>query len=264
MNSDFPSVAQSVLFQAMPPPPREPSPRARKLIFRYQGTQFVKLLVGAIFSVVGVPFVLAFGWGVPSDVLVSVGGAQGRGQVVALHEDLSSEINGVHPVVVRFDYEVGGRRYTDESSTVDRELTGPLQVGDAVPIEYARRVPEWARVRGTTRSFFGYFGLLTVLFPLVGLGLALGAWRENRREIKAYVWGRPAAARKLSFGEDYSARVNNRHPWKLTWELDVDGRRYTGSLSSMNREDLAELASGEQVPVLYLDDDPKVNTAYVP
>lgn len=264
MNSDFPSAPQSVLFQAMPPPPREPSPRARKLVFGYQGAQFVKLLVGGIFTLIGLPFTAIFGWGVPADVLVTAQGAQATARVVELHKDLSTKINGRHPVVVRFEYQVDGQRYTEESSTIDRALTEPLKVGDEVPIEYARRTPQWARVRGTTRSLFGYFGLFTLIFPLTGLGLLLATWRENRREIKAYVWGRPTAARKLSFGEDLRTRINNRHPWKLSWEFDLEGRRYTGSISSMRKDDLDDLAAGEQVPVLYLEEDPAVNTVYVP
>jgi len=220
--------------------------------------------VGGIFTLVGVPFVVIFSWGVPADVMVSAQGVQATARVVELHQDLSTRINGRHPVVVRFEYQVGGQRYTGESSTIDRDLTDPLELGDAVPIEYARGTPEWARVRGTTRSVFGYFGLFTLLFPLVGLALVLATWRENRREIKAYVWGRPVAARKLSFGEDLSTRVNNRHPWRLSWEFDLEGQRYTGSISSMRKDELDDLAAGEQVPVLYLEENPKVNTVFVP
>ena len=65
---------------AVPPAPREPSPRARELIFRYQGSQKVLLLVGAIFLAIGVLLSVPMNWGLPSDLALSVGGRPSRGR----------------------------------------------------------------------------------------------------------------------------------------------------------------------------------------
>src|SRR5260370_37010204 len=59
----------------VPPAPREPSPRARELIFRYQGSQRAMLLVGAIFAAVGGGFAVIFCWGPPGDLALAAGGA---------------------------------------------------------------------------------------------------------------------------------------------------------------------------------------------
>src|SRR5260370_3037853 len=58
----------------VPPAPREPSPRARELIFRYQGSQRAMLLVGAIFAAVGVVFAVIFCWGLPGHLAIAAGG----------------------------------------------------------------------------------------------------------------------------------------------------------------------------------------------
>src|SRR5262245_22492439 len=57
-----------VSLDAIPPAPREPSPRARKLVFGYQGAQGARLLIGLIFTGIGLLITTVFGWGMPTDL----------------------------------------------------------------------------------------------------------------------------------------------------------------------------------------------------
>src|SRR5438128_1675840 len=104
---------------AVPPAPREPSPRARELIFRYQGSQKVLLLVGAIFLAIGVLLSVPMNWGLPSDLALSVGGRPMRARVISRELNRSVTINGRHPTEIRFAYTVDGQRFTGRSSTMD-------------------------------------------------------------------------------------------------------------------------------------------------
>lgn len=255
--------AQQLLFQALPKPPRQPSPRAKRLVFSYQGAQSIKLWLGGIFVVVGSVVSVALCSAIPSDLVISLSRVSATGQVLSQHVDGSTKVNGRSPTVVQFAYQVAGTHHEGVCSTTDEGVLATLAVGGEAQVAYSSLYPAWARLAGTTRSRFGYVGLFALLFPTIGLLLVVATWRENRREIRAFTWGRPIAARRLSFAEDRSTQMNGRSPWKLAWEFSVNGQTWTGSLSSMAREDLATYAESEQMPVLYLEEDPSVNVLYV-
>jgi hypothetical protein len=248
---------------SVPPAPREPSPRARELIFRYQGGQKVMLLVGILFTVIGVALTVAFNWGVPGDLAIAASGRQQHARVLSAEVDRSVTINGRHPTVIRFAYSVDGRRYEAQSSTVDRALIGRARSEDSIPIEVSSFQPQWARVAGSTRAVFGYGPLFVLLFPALGVVLTGLAVRSNRREIRAFVHGEPARARVVSFGPDMSMQINGRHPVRLDWEFRVADQIYTGTLSSMSLLALEDLGKAEEIVVLYDPADPAVNTAWV-
>jgi len=89
----------------------------------------------------------------------------------------------------------------------------PAAPDERVPIQVAGLHPQWARVSGTTRSFFGYFGLVVLILPAIGILVLSLAVRSNRRGIRAFVNGTPALAKVVSFGPDYRVRINNRNPF---------------------------------------------------
>src|SRR5438477_8179529 len=189
---------------SIPPPPREPSPRARELIFRYQGGQKILLLVGAIFTAVGLALAVPFCWRVPGDLAIATRGTAQHGRVLSSEIDRSVTINGRHPTRIRFSYSVAGQRFEGESSTLDRELIQSARQDASIPIQVAGLNPQWARVAGTTRSMFGYWGIFVLLFPALGLVLLGFAVRSNRREIRAFVQGTPVPAKKVFAGPDLS------------------------------------------------------------
>lgn len=247
----------------VPAPPREPSPRAKRLVHGYAGAQLVMLLVGAIFTAVGLPLSLVFGWGLPGDAYLDFRGEPATARVLHAELDRNVEINEQHPTRISFEYQVDGRTYSAESTTLDEALVAAAQPDAELPIEVVMASPEYARLRGATYSTFGYFVSFVFLFPVIGLSLLVFTVRANRREIRAFREGTPAWAKVTFAGPDTSTRMNGQNPWKVAWELTVDGKCYQGSLSSMNRAALGELLEARQLVVLYLPENPAINTAWV-
>ena len=246
----------------VPPAPRRPSQAARRLIYGYGGSQGVTLLVGAALLVIGVPFVAIFGWGVWRDLAIDLGTGRADGTVLAARLNRNVKINGRHPTEVRFRYQVDGRALEAETDLMDPDLP-EAPTGSRIAVEYARGRPEYARLAGGTASTFGYPGLMALLFPLVGAALAVRAVRSNRREIRAFVHGRPILAEVVYFGEDPTTRVNGRHPYLLRWRFEVAGVAYQGSLSSMDAGALEPLGQRGRVTALYLPEDPSANTLWI-
>lgn len=248
---------------AVPPSPRTPSAAARELIFTFQGSQKVFLLVGVIFTLVGLGMLLPFCWQVPSDLAIAFGGHPAEGRVLSAGLDRSVTINGRHPTLVWFTYDQDGRRYEAHSSGLDARLRG-LGPSDVIPIEVSEVHPSWARLAGTTRSWSGYFGLFILIFPGIGMIMGLAAVRSRRRAVRAFTYGMPAVARVTFFGPDTSTSINGRNPFKVDWEFRAtDGKIYFGSLSSMSMLALEPLAQEGEIVVLHDPDDPRVNTVFV-
>ena len=249
--------------ESIPPAPREPSPRARELIFRYQGAQKGMLLGGVLFAILGSGFATVFAWGVPADVAIVATGRRLHGRVLSAEVDRSVSSGNRHPTLIRFAYSIDGRRYQSQSSTWSGAVAARARPDASIPIEVSSLKPEWSRVEGSSRASFGYAGLFTLVFPLVGLLLAGLAIRSNRREIRAFVHGEAAKGKVVYFGPDTSVRVNGRNPWKVAWEFRVEEQVYTGSLGSMSMLALEELGKQQELVVLYDPVDPRVNTAWV-
>jgi hypothetical protein len=255
--------APPVQLDAIPPAPRAPSPRAKSLVFGYRGAQGVKLLVGLIFLAVGTLMSSIFCWGLPLDVALATMGTAAQATVIGTETVSNVEVNGAHPTRIRFRYRAGGQTYEGDSSTLDSSIRRTARAGEPVGIDVLGFAPGVARVTGTTLSTMGYAGVFVLIFPTVGAVFAFGAWRSNRREIQAFTHGRPIAARVTYAGADMSVTVNGSHPLKVEWQFEIDGKSYTGAISSMSAADLGGLVNAKDVAVLYDPRDPKVNTVWV-
>ncbi len=232
-------------------------------MFGYGGARAVTLLVGLIFTAIGVLFSVIFAGDIPSDVAILTTGRPAEGRVVSAVVDTSTAVNGRHPIVIRFEYTVAGKRFRAESSTIDASALA-LAPAEAVPIEVASIRPTWARMAGTTRSWAGYFGAFVFVFPVVGVVVMAAAMRGRRRAVRAFVHGRPTMAKVVFAGWDEHYSINGRNPFKLAWEFRAaDGAVYRGSLSSMNSTDLEPFAKDGEVVVLYLPNFPQINTLFV-
>ena len=247
----------------VPPSPREPSERARQLIFRYQGSQFVVLLVGLGFLGIGGVLTAVFDWRLPEDVAISLGGHASTGRVVDTELEENVTINGRHPMLIQFRYDVDGREHLGSSKALDHDIVASAQPGTDVPIEVASLKPGWARIRGTTASYLGLFGLFMLLNPAVGAILIFFAVRSKRREIRAFINGQPITARVVFAGTETRVKMNGRNPFVVRWEFSVEGRAFKGSLSSMERALIEPLMRRKELKVLYVPDNPRVNTVYV-
>ncbi len=203
-----------------------------------------------------------FGGGSLADVAISAFGDTTAGTVVRTSVRTDVEIMGQHPYVISFDYQVDGATRTGASTTTDHAL-GELTAGSRVDVELLPSKPQWARLRGANYSTFSAWGLLTFLFPLIGLAMTTFTVLGNRREIRAHRIGVPILANVTFRGPDQSASSNGEHPHMITWEFTVRGATYQGKLSSQLEHELADLGDAKQILVLYDPKDPSINTAYV-
>ncbi len=258
------SERRAAALAAVPSAPRRPSKRARALIFAYTGTQKAMLWVGIVFSVFGSLLSLPFCWGLPVDLAIALTHRDLQGTVVDASLNRSAEIGGQHPTSITFTYEVNGRTYTGTCSTLDDQLVEAATPGARLGLEVARLNPAWARLAGTTHATFGYTVLITLIFPGIGLAFLTWAIRSNRREIRAYRRGTPILARVVYRGPNKSVKINGAHPFMVKWEFKIDDDIYEGSLSTMSLLAFEDLMEPSEVPVLYLPENPRINTLYIP
>ena len=257
-----PSATISPSTASVPPAPRNPSERARELIFRYQGSQLVLLLAGLLSLAVGGVLTAVFDWRLPEDVAISLGGRASTGRVIDTEVEEHITINDRHPTRIWFHYDVDGRERSGSSSTLDRALIASAQPAAEMPIEVASLNPSWARVRGTTASYLGMFGLFLLVGPAVGAILIVFAVRSKRRKIRAFIHGQPITARVVFAGAEKLVKLNGRNPFVVRWEFTVEGRAYKGSVSSMEQSLVAPLMKQKELTVLFVPDNPRVNTVY--
>ena len=254
----------AILLAAVPPAPRECTPRARDLVFRYRGGQAIAWWIGLALLGFGAIFGAAFGWSVPLDALLDVASKPVDAVVTSADLDRSVSINDEHPTYLQYVYRWDDQDHVGRGYSMDSAVLARATPDATVTVVVSPFLPSVSRIEGTTVGPFGYFGL----FPLVlsgGAGLAamLLAWRSNRREIRAFIHGQAILGRVVYAGVDQSTKVNGRHPYKVDWDFTIDGRTYRGRLVSMDPAPLESYFGGGKVPVLYVADDPSANTLYV-
>lgn len=254
---------QSFALATIPAAPRTPSKRARALIFAYTGSQKVLALGGLMFFLIGSVLTLPFCWGLPVDLAIAVAHRHVPGVVVTAEINRSASVNRQHPTEITFSYEVDGQPFTGSCSTLDQGIIATATPEAAVDIEVARMNPKWGRLTGTTHSTFGYTVAFVLIFPIIGLTMLYFAVRSNRREIRAFRFGTPVMARVAQRGRDTSVSVNGRNPFMISWEFKVDDEIYEGKFTTMSALTMEELGQDKEIPVLYMPDNPRINTLYV-
>lgn len=268
----------------VPPPPRTPTPRARRLLFKYAGSQKVMLVLGLAFLLIGTLFSVIFGRALPGQIALLISSERVPVTVTEAEVLRNTTINGHHPVRIHFEYEVDGARHESSSSTIDGAVNARVQIAlgadgpqplaerptsdtDALPTAFFAEVstirPEWAQLEGTNYGVFPPWTAFVFLFPTIGLIVFVLAVRSNRREIRAFTRGKPTSGQVVSAGLNRSYTINNRHPYEVRWEFSIDGTTYEGKLSSMKMTALADMHEGSDVVVLYDPNNPKVNTVFL-
>jgi hypothetical protein len=247
----------------VPPAPRSPSERARKILYRYQGAQVVFLMLGLGFFVMGGAAFVLINRDLPADLALDSSARSDTGVVIETALDLHTKVNNRHPTIIRFRYRVGAEELIGESSTRDPALIAAARPGGEVPIEISPSNRLNARVRGTTMSSMGKAGLAFLGMPTLGALFALLAIRSNRRGRRAYTVGKAVIARVTSSGWDRRVRINGRNPWRIAWEFTAESRPYKGAISALNVELLGELPQQKELIVLYDPANPRINTAFV-
>ncbi|MHC1782437.1 MAG: hypothetical protein AB9891_06705 [Anaerolineaceae bacterium] len=131
-------------------------------------------------------------------------------------------------------------------------------------------------------------GLLGFIFTLVGAGLILGivtaivgipflaigiiflclaiaglVWRYGRawKVLNILRMGEVTSGQIVEVQENYSVRVNGRHPWVIGFQFRVNGQDYNGNITTLNPVG-QDIQPGKSAWVLFLPEDPRWNSIY--
>ncbi len=110
---------------------------------------------------------------------------------------------------------------------------------------------------GIITAFVGLPFLAVGLAFLVGAA-AVAAWRYQsaQRLVEVLKTGQATVGQIERVDENYSVRVNGRHPWTITYQFQALGRPYSGRVSTFNHPGPA-LQPGRKTCVLYLPAAPQ-------
>jgi hypothetical protein len=132
------------------------------------------------------------------------------------------------------------------------------------------------------------FGLLGVIFSLVGAGLTVAVvtacagipllllglaflgsgggllvWRhrEAQQALRVLREGDSVVGRITELRENVSVRVNGRNPWIYRYEYQVNGQTYIGQVSTLNPP-APQMQVGKAARILYLPTEPNKSSMY--
>ena len=174
--------------------------------------------IGWIFVLFGLVFVWAFDPGSAIVSAVRFGGevvtAEG---IVSGWEETSWTVNEQPVFATRYDYaDVEGRRHSGASFA-----TGSyLQPGERVTVEYLVTDAAISRILGMRTTPGGVWLAFVLIFPLVGLALALAGMRRGLKARRLMSTGQLALG-TLTSKEPTSTKVNNQTVYRLTFEFEA-------------------------------------------
>ena len=247
------------------PTPRTPSPRAKKLLFTYKGLAQIKLIIGAALTLVGLPMLLLCVFVLAEEVHTWRGALDIEAKLISVEQDLAEASIGALRYEVRYQYQQGDKTY-DGGASLSVSKGTELFVGKPFKIKASQTVPGASREPGLD-VYSGPLILIVVLglpFTFFGLRFLGGTFLEMHRRRRAYTHGTPITATVLSAGEDLSTSISYQSPFKVTWEFEVGGQKYQGEFSSMDKDQLAELLTSRELPVVYLPARPALSVPYLP
>jgi len=173
--------------------------------------------IGWIFLLFG----LLFGWlfGLDSEAITAVQ-FQGEqeltsGAVIDVTQTAASEND--RPIYgIRYTYTVDGVAHVGVSYSTN----GNYADGQVVTVQYLVEEPKRSRIEGLRVRKFGAFAIFPIIFPLVGLAMALRGVYGGLRARRLLRSG------KLAFGtlvnkEATNTRINKQTVYKLTFEFTV-------------------------------------------
>jgi hypothetical protein len=111
-------------------------------------------------------------------------------------------------------------------------------------------------------AFVGLPFLVLGLAFLAGGGAVMNSRFQSARQIVAVLrTGQPATGQISSVEENFNVRINNQHPWTITYAFRVQDQEYQGSVNTLNLPG-PELQPGRAACVLYLPEAPQHNSLY--
>lgn len=105
------------------------------------------------------------------------------------------------------------------------------------------------------------FALLGLVSGAGGLALLRNRYDEMQKLVNVLRHGQPARGQIVSAEANASVTVNGRNPWNIAYRFQVNGREYTGQVSTLNVPG-PELQPGRPTTILYLPESPEVNALY--
>jgi hypothetical protein len=148
---------------------------------------------------------------------------------------------------------------------------GSLRNGQKVTIEYKQDNPETSRVKGMRRGVIGLFGLMPIIFPVIGLCFIIAGIRKGVKACHLLRHGEQTTGELIS-KDRTGTKVNDEPVYKLTFEFAASDGTVNQAVAKTHRPEVLE--DEEHEPLLYdpsrpeyavmLDDlpgNPRIDTA---
>jgi hypothetical protein len=149
-----------------------------------------------------------------------------------------------------YEYLVAGRTLTG----VSYSNQGEVSEGDHVVVEYSADAPERSRIAGQRQKMFGPAVSFVTIFPLIGLGIVVGATRWGTRYARLLRDG-VLTTGVLTSKKPTNVTVNRRRVYELTFDFTArDGRRCQAKARSSTPE---RLEDEHDEPLLYDPENPE-------
>jgi hypothetical protein len=146
--------------------------------------------------------------------------------------------------------DMAGVERSGESFTQDGTVTGTRVV------DYVTDDPDASCLGGMRGRPFGWFPLVVLTFPVVGLWLALSQLRTGRMATRLLRHGVPTRGRLVEKRET-SASIDENLIFELTFEYEVGGIQHRTAVKTLSP---APLEDDAEEPMLYDPQDPSIAT----
>lgn len=216
---------------------------------------------GLFFGSFGMIFVfIFFPWRMADELRLSASGRTVPGEIRRVAET-SMSINETKVREYAFAFTTAeGRPMEGLCYTTGRHWSE----GAPVTVRYLRHRPEVACVEGARLSQGGWFGLFTVIFPLIGYGIAAGVWLGRRVTRRLLREGHMAEVDIVGVDE-----TNMQSNYKTVYRITFSNPAAPGSPITLKRAHGAEVALAlkhlrEKQPVFILYDPKKPSRVIFP
>lgn len=243
------------LFEYFPPAPRQVSLMG-KLSLLLGGQGFGLMLFGGFFACFGMIFVCLFaGTGVAE--WATVWRQDGEATVTSI-EETGSTINEKRVFAYHFSgKDVDGNEYTG----VSYQMSGKFEEGQTVPVMKGWFFATKRKLQNANLTQMGkfgsLFGLMTLLFPAVGLGMIwFGVLRPGRKRVPLLQYGELALGTFLR-QESTKMSVNHQNIQRLVFSFETSEGKFEASFNTLTPDKF--LADNRRKIVLYNPDNPKKN-----
>jgi len=200
------------------PPPREVPGAFRSALRRKMLMPgLIMFFIGVIFSIVGGIIVgVMFPWQVQQDIKLATGAkAQGVG-VVTNFESTSYQENKTRVYKISYEFQ------TPDGKThqgVSFQTGGMVVPGSEIQVEYLTSDPDINRGIGMRMNAIGYFILVFLIFPLIGVSFliySIYSWRSQwSKGIRLFSHGALTQG-LVSSVDKTNVRVNNQYRYKIS------------------------------------------------